>query len=673
MLTVQLGMSEVFESTHAALASQPESQIMQPRYRPDIDGLRAIAIIPVLLFHTFPEYAPGGFIGVDIFFVISGFLISAIFFRDFDRQSFNLAEFYGRRIRRIFPALITVLAVCLAVGWFILLPNEYTQLGKHVVASAAFIQNFVLWNEAGYFDTRSTLKPLLHIWSLGIEEQFYIVWPLLLWIGWKRNVNLFSLTLAIAIISFASSILLLNNHPGAAFYFPIPRFWELLIGAALAHAMLYQPHRFKRFADFRSIAGIAMLAWSLIEISNTNFPGWQALVPTIGTALVISAGEDALPNRFLLSQRPMVWVGLISYPLYLWHWPLLAFSRIVAGNDLPSRVRLAILITSVLLSWATFTLIERPIRNRKYLAKRAAVLLCCTSLVVAAAGLMVVLERGLTPGNRADQAYNNQPADLYEPLSSAECVSRHRSLFDGGFIQARDICLLEERKRPTDLLILGDSHALRLFEAMVDLGWDGITLLGRGSCAPILDAPTVDWLKCQPTGDRIIDFAVASKSRTIILTGVFERYFDGTYGLQSPELIENEIKRDFAKLAQSNKKVLVVVDNPSLPFDSPDCLKRPISFRPKPECSFERSIHESKSAKYRELFYRFSAIYPTIKIVETVQDFCTKERCFAYNKRGLLYQGDNNHLNIAGERLVVQNIAEQAPELLLSNMPEKSN
>src|SRR5882724_4763933 len=258
--------------------------MMQPRYRPDVDGLRAIAIIPVLLFHTFPQAAPGGFIGVDIFFVISGFLISGIFFRDFDRHAFSLADFYGRRIRRIFPALITVLITCLAVGWFILLPNEYAQLGKHAVASAAFVQNFVLWNEVGYFDTRSILKPLLHIWSLGIEEQFYIVWPLLLWVGWKRKVNLLSLTIAIAIISFAGCILLMRHHPGAAFYLPFTRFWELLSGAALAHMMLYQPQRFERFGDFRSIAGIAMLAWSLIEISSTDFPGWRALVPPIGTA-----------------------------------------------------------------------------------------------------------------------------------------------------------------------------------------------------------------------------------------------------------------------------------------------------------------------------------------------------------------------------------------------------
>jgi len=647
--------------------------MMQPGYRPDIDGLRAIAIIPVVLYHTLPQAAPAGFIGVDIFFVISGFLISGIFFRQFDRHAFSLAEFYGRRIRRIFPALITVLMSCLAVGWFILLPNEYAQLGKHALASAAFVQNFVLWNEVGYFDTRSILKPLLHIWSLGIEEQFYIVWPLLLWIGWRQKVNLLLLTIAIAIVSFASCMLLVRHHPSAAFYLPFTRFWELLSGAALAHMMLYQPQRFERFGGFRSIIGIAMLAWSLVAIPSAGFPGWQALVPTFGTALVISAGQDALPNRFFLSLRPMVWIGLISYPLYLWHWPLLAFARIVAGYELAPGVGLALIIASILLSWATYTLIEKPIRNRKYLPGKAAVVLCCAALVVAAAGFLVVLQRGITPQNRTEQAYNNLPEDLYEPLSSTECASRYGSLFDGGFNEARDICLFEERKKPSDLLILGDSHALRLFGAMVHLGWDGITLLGRGSCAPILDAPNVYWLKCQPTGDRIIEFAIASKARTIILTGVFERYFDGTYGPQAQDAVENDIKRNFARLAESNKAVLLVLDNPSLPFEAPDCLRRPISFRPKLECSFERNFYESKSAKYRDLFYKFAAIYPTIKIVETVQNFCTEEKCFAYNERGLLYRGDNNHLNTTGASLVVQTIVQQAPDLLPANTPGKPN
>jgi hypothetical protein len=181
------------------------------------------------------------------------------------------------------------------------------------------------------------------------------------------------------------------------------------------------------------------------------------------------------------------------------------------------------------------------------------------------------------------------------------------------------------------------------------------------------------WLKCQPTGDRIVDFAIASTFTTIILTGVFERYFHGTYGLQSPNFIENDIKRTCARLAESNKTILIVLDNPSLPFDSPDCLRRPISFRPKLECSFDRKIHESKTAKYRELFYKFAAIYPAVKIVETVQNFCTEEKCFAYNEHGLLYQGDNNHLNIAGASLVVQSIVQRAAGLLPANNPGKQN
>src|SRR4029078_10282619 len=204
----------------------------------DIDGLRAIAVLSVVLFHAFPSLCPGGFVGVDIFFVISGFLISTIIFANLERDTFSFFEFYSRRIRRIFPALVLMLAASYAFGWFALYADEYRQLGKHVAGGAGFVSNFVLGSEKGYFDNAAETKPLLHLWSLGVEEQFYIIWPLLLWISWRCRLNLLTITCAVAAVSFYLNVREVHTDPAAAFYLPQMRFWELMAGAALAYLNL---------------------------------------------------------------------------------------------------------------------------------------------------------------------------------------------------------------------------------------------------------------------------------------------------------------------------------------------------------------------------------------------------------------------------------------------------
>lgn len=229
----------------------PHSVIHNPHltYRRDIDGLRALAILAVVIFHAFPSKLPGGFVGVDIFFVISGYLITSIILKAQSGAGFNLLEFYSRRIKRIFPALIMVLAFCLVAGWFVLLANEYKMLGKHIAAGAAYVSNIVLMNETGYFDVASELKPLLHLWSLGIEEQFYLIWPMILILALPRNINPQAIILLLLAISFALNILYIGQHPVPVFYQLTSRAWELLVGAALSYINLYQRYRFDRIAS----------------------------------------------------------------------------------------------------------------------------------------------------------------------------------------------------------------------------------------------------------------------------------------------------------------------------------------------------------------------------------------------------------------------------------------
>lgn len=359
---------------------------MHQKYRPDIDGLRAIAVMAVVAFHAFPTFISGGFVGVDVFFVISGYLISTIVYLYLKNGTFSIYEFYIRRIKRIFPALIVVLVSCLVFGWFALLPDEYMQLGKHAAAGAGFVSNFVLWSEAGYFDNSAETKPLLHLWSLGIEEQFYIVWPLLLFLAWKRNFNLLFIACFFATVSFVLNIKGVAKNPVGTFFSPQTRAWELLIGSLFAWIILNK-HVFvvaqnkhankmiqffeEKFIinkkNFFSMVGSALLIFGFWRINRElKFPGFWALVPVFGSVLIISGGASAWINSKVLSNRFLVWVGLISFPLYLWHWPLLSFARIIEREEPSIIIRVTAIALSILLAWLTYSFVERPIRFGKH-------------------------------------------------------------------------------------------------------------------------------------------------------------------------------------------------------------------------------------------------------------------------------------------------------------------
>lgn len=332
-------------------------------YRPDVDGLRAIAVLAVLAFHAFPEAAPGGFAGVDVFFVVSGFLISGIIFEGLQSGRFSFTDFYWRRVRRIFPALILVLLACLGLGWLVLLPDEYSRVGKHVAAGAAFVSNVALWREAGYFDVTAELKPLLHLWSLGVEEQYYLVWPLLLFAFRRRPQAMLWMIVTIAALSFAANLWLTAHKPVAAFYLPVGRFWELLAGSLLAYFSCYR-RLAGRYRDLKAFSGLAMICASFALLSGARaFPGGWVLLPVLGTVLIIWAGPSAWLNRNILSRPGLVFVGLISYPLYLWHWPLLVYARIVHGGEPPAALRLGLCALSLVAAWLTYALVEKKIRH----------------------------------------------------------------------------------------------------------------------------------------------------------------------------------------------------------------------------------------------------------------------------------------------------------------------
>jgi peptidoglycan/LPS O-acetylase OafA/YrhL len=513
----------------------------QIKYRRDVDGLRAIAVLAVVAFHAFPSSVQGGFLGVDIFFVISGYLISTIIVRDLAGHSFGFVDFYSRRIRRIFPALLLLLVSCFVFGWFNLLTDDYKQLGKHIAGGAFFVSNFLFWNETDYFANAAASKPLLHLWSLGIEEQFYIFWPLILWFAWKGRLNLVAITVGLGVASFVLYIATIRSDAVAAFYSPLTRFWELLAGSALVQVTLHGQREFSGFAGWRawwsrlapalaepinverlrnvaSTFGVALIVIGIFAITqDRSLLGWWTLLPTLGTLLVISAGAKAWLNRTVLSSPMLVGLGLISYPLYLWHWPLLLLARAVGGPEASVSLPIVSVCVSVILAWLTYKLVEKPIRFGKHSRTKTIVLLLAMSAV----------------GYSGFQSYRNEDMGFRPAVAMQEIVQYK---YDYQSAYRLGTCLLTSRQDysafsacPTtggegqnrSLMLWGDSHAAHLYPGYKFTFGKDFKIIQRtvSGCAPILNLESAEHPRCEEINTEIFASIKASKPDKLVLAG----------------------------------------------------------------------------------------------------------------------------------------------------------
>jgi peptidoglycan/LPS O-acetylase OafA/YrhL len=490
------------------------------RYRPDIDGLRAIAVILVVNFHAFPEAMPGGFIGVDIFFVISGFLITGIIVRELDQQRFSLLGFYDRRIRRIFPALIVVLCATLVLGWLWMLPAAYAQLSADIVASAAFLSNFALLWQSGYFDVESAKKPLLHLWSLGIEEQFYLFWPLLLMLAGRLRLSILAVAAVIGVASFVLNVALIGSNPVATFYLPFTRVWELLAGAVLAGGC-NQISQTSAASNWRASSGLLLIAVAA-GVLNTNraFPGWWAVLPVAGAALLLSA-PGAWICRTVLASRPLVWIGLVSYPLYLWHWPLLVFFGVIKFSPLTLLERELIAGLSFVLAWLTYRFVEKPFRFGRPGPLRIAGL-CAGMVSVAVAGVAVVQGHGF------DFRLPPQIREMASVPVQASQWRVHECLLEPSHeMTFADSCV--DRDRRPLILVWGDSTAGALLPGLrkaQETRAFGIAQFTASSCIPALNVDMAATPNCRAINDKVLSLVREIGPDIVLLHSTWGAYLD---------------------------------------------------------------------------------------------------------------------------------------------------
>lgn len=631
------------------------------KYRSDIDGLRAIAVLSVVGFHAFPEWVKGGFVGVDIFFVISGYLISTIIFQGLERGDFSYADFYARRIKRIFPALITVLLTSLAFGWLVLTGDEYRQLGRHAIAGAGFVSNFMVWNESGYFDNREETKPLLHLWSLGIEEQFYILWPLLLGWSFRRKWNLLRLTIVIAVASFAWNIYSMTGDPVGAFYSPLSRFWELMLGGILAYLTLHKSRYLPQKPQWQSTLGLILIALSITLLNKERaFPGWWALAPDAGALLVISAGPRAWLNRWLLSNPLLVWIGLISYPLYLWHWPLLSFARIMGSQVPPDGIRIVLVLVSLRLASWTYNSVEKPIRLEK------GNLIVTSGLCLFMVGIVYFGYWASVQPTNTDIVLNTiflhqsgeSPADakdIYAPAlkkyaeilkAEPDYVARLKKdrwtatrspychLFYQPFEQYKlgiGTCVTLSSPRK-NILIIGDSHAADLYMALVHTNkqFNFLQLTGV-KCTPIRRSYQDAKNRCA----ELLEYAVSFTRKHRLDAVILEAWWDENY---------EDLAFDIAKLKAEGQKVILVGPPLEYSADVPMIIARRrngVSFRAYMDSFIvKRSIATSNNM-------RTFAQSNGISFIDRIQYFC-ENGCPVMNSDGQLFVWDYAHLSVFG-------------------------
>jgi len=626
-------------------------------YRKDIDGLRAIAILSVVGYHAMPEKFQGGFLGVDIFFVISGFLISTILYKEMESNSFSYINFYKRRIQRIFPALLLVLSANFLFGWFVLFPDEFRQLGKHISGGIAFVSNFVLLGEAGYFDNSSDTKPLLQLWSLGIEEQFYIFWPIIVLIAWKTKFNFLVLALIIAYISF-----ILNQIPTsieAQFYHPIYRIWELMLGGILAYISIHKKNLLpekKQYINALSLFGLLLIIIANVFVNNyTFFSGAWTLLPTLGAFFII-ASKKSLFNQYILANPILVYIGLISYPLYLWHWSIFSFAHIVGYSNDNNIYYLIIL--SFLLALLTYELLEKNLKKVKN--NTLIYTLIFISFVLLFTGLCTMFE--LFPSRNNTHIVNVIEAahnDWDYPTGLKYTTLNNETIYI-------------KKGSKEKVLFFGDSHIEQYAPRIKYLiNKDPVQtktaiFATRGGCPPIPNVYEDLHPKCSKNfRDIIINYALSPDIDSVVIGAswkiIFKPHVIAENRLQSDKnkykyyYLHNNKKYynndavNFAWKAleelilsiAKHKKVFLIIDNPSGKEFSPDTFisgSRITGIKTK-----KTKVQEYSDITMRKKLFNI-AKHNNVVIIDPAKHFCKNGKCQISMDNGIPIYKDTSHI-----------------------------
>ncbi|MGF6207813.1 acyltransferase family protein [Pseudomonas frederiksbergensis] len=624
----------------------------QNNYRRDIDGLRAVAVVAVLIHHLKPSLLPGGFVGVDIFFVISGFLITSQVYAEIKRKTFSLKGFYQRRINRIVPALITVLLASVIAGVFILSPVDLIRLNVSALFSLMGVSNIYIWMKYGnYFAADATEAPLLHTWSLGIEEQFYVIWPLFIVLlvrlapRYVLPIVGLGVMVAVGISEYGTGLFVT-----AAYYLLPTRFFELMLGGLLG-IYLYQPRPLGRLrAHGYALAGYLLIGFALGTLNaDSNFPGINALIPCLGAFLLILAGSGDFRST-LLTSRPMVFIGLISYSLYLWHWPLIAYLNYL-GIHLNLAAAMLVVATSILLSWLSWRYVEVPFRRNGAAMHLHQVF--TRRFALPALGLAVLA--GLSvQWNGFTQRFSPEVATLEAMTLSKPSEIRRGCHVTNALYRTEPsaACRVGADKPRIDGIMIGDSFANH-FTGMVDVlaKPNGITLMDytMDSCPPIMGytagMSAVYATHCVKRNERVFELIQQNKYPYVVLAGIWPKN----------EAARDMVKASIQRVVENSGQVIVILSNQPIE-KAASCPIRRLMFGIDRDCSVKRSALPAYWADVRQAL-------PQVRFIDPNEVICPNGICSPIIQGTLLYL-DNAHLSEVGSRFIGQTLLNRGDSLL---------
>ena len=658
-------------------------------YRPDIDGLRALAVLPVIFYHLKTKGFEGGFVGVDVFFVISGYLITSIIYRELQNNSFSLANFYERRIRRIFPALFLTLFFTVIVGYWLLDADTFKDLGSALFSTTFFTSNLLLRNQAGYFDKAAELKPLLHTWSLALEEQFYIFFPLFFLIIFRLFKKYFKAVLiSLAIASFVLSQIWVSKDPSAAFYLIQYRAWELLLGSILAVGVLPKLNH-KLIKNFLGIFGGGLILFAVFTFSaETSFPGAMALIPTLGALLIIySGGSDGNVVSSLLSSKPLVFTGKISYSLYLWHWILIVLARYYNILPLNFWQNLLVFVLTFVLSTLAWKFVENPFRDRKIINPKAISVFGISILLFAGAiGFAVSWLDGLPDRFEPLPIYGGADNQELKDCMSLQNGFKLTSVENNTeYEQFEDIvCHMGPKELPVSFAIMGDSHLKALSLALDilsnEIGIHGIVLYS-GGCPPSLNIIRPPYPYCKAHNDFAFEYLSRhNEIENVFFVSRWAIWADGSgykaefmtpqYILpadqphllniaNNPRVLSESLEISFTQLEENGQQIFFVNDVPEIGY----LVREGFLIARRTNRDINRLIaptFEEFNIRYQPIFDILDDLkvrHPSIKLINAYAALCDETDCFV-EKDGYHLYSDDDHVSIFGAFLVAEEFRE---------------
>lgn len=632
------------------------------KYRAEIDGLRAVAVIPVILFHAGIAYFRGGFVGVDVFFVISGYLITTIILMEKEQGTFSLRHFYERRARRILPALFLVMLVSLPFAWLWLLPDDMKDFAQSLVAVSAFSSNFLFWQEAGYWDIPNDYKPLIHTWSLAVEEQYYILFPLFLLLMWRlRRQWLLHSFIVIAVSSLLLAQWGATAVPDATFYSLPMRAWELAIGGIIAFCALYRPRMMGTLQsnqlvnEVLGLVGLGMIGYAVFAFDEkVPFPSFFALIPTLGAALIILFTSSQTQVGRLLGTKPLVGIGLISYGVYLWHQPLLAFARQRSvGGDPGTLLLVGLAFCSFPLAYVSLRFVERPFRNKAGISGKAV-------FTFALVGSLLFMVTGAV--GHLSQGFGDRTNDQGQKMATLEAkLSPNRGLV-GKCDDLRDLAACRTSDAP-EILVWGDSFAMHLVQGILASNPDAkLVQMTRNVCGPFFDVAPIRHDIAFSWSKSCLDFNAEVRAwlqqnntvRYAVLSSPFLQYFEEEPGLlfrnneivpPSVELLTRELEKTLAELVAMGITPIVFSPPPATGVSIGKCLARAEWLGlPLDGCNFQKT----EIAAERMVVYAFlgnlDADYHVVRLDDLM---CANSLCITHLGATYLYS-DKHHLAIEG-------------------------